>query len=45
MAVAYIEALDRDDEGHYQIRLRDVEQGIDISRRHVSAVRKFIRSL
>ena len=45
VAVGFIEALDRDEEGHYQIRLRDVEQGIDISRRHVSAVRKFVRSL
>jgi two-component system response regulator AlgR len=45
VAVNYIEALDRDEEGHYQIRLRDVDDGIDISRRHVSAVRKFVRSL
>ena len=45
VAVHYIEALDRDEDGHYQIRLRDVAEGIDISRRHVSAVRKFVRSL
>lgn len=45
VSIAHIEALDRDDDGHYQIRLRDVDEGIDISRRHVSGVRKFVRTL
>ncbi len=45
VATAYIEGLERNEEGHYQIRLQDVPNGIDISRRHVSAIRKYIRKL
>jgi two-component system, LytTR family, response regulator AlgR len=45
VATKYIEGLERNEQGHYQIRLQDVPQGIDISRRHVSGVRKYIRKL
>ena len=45
VAAQYITGLDRDIEGHYQVRLQGVDEGLDISRRHVAAVRKFIKSL
>ena len=41
----YVEGLDRTRDGHYQIRLRDVDEHIDISRRHVPTVRRFVKSL
>ena len=31
--------------GHYQIELKGVEEAVDISRRHVAAVRKVVKSL
>ena len=40
----YIEGLERTD-GHYQVRLRDVEELIDVSRRHLPSVRHFVRNL
>jgi two-component system response regulator AlgR len=45
VSTSYIEGLDRIGGGHYQIRLRDVEEVVDVSRRHVSAVRRFIKRL
>ncbi len=46
VAARYIEGLDRvHDSGHYKIRMRDVEETLEISRRHVAAVRKFIKTL
>ncbi len=44
-AAGYVTGLDRLANGHYQLRLRDVEEALDISRRHVAAVRKFIKQL
>ena len=45
VAARFVTGLDRQPDGQYQIRLRDVEEAIDISRRHVAAVRKFIKQL
>ncbi len=45
VASRYIEGLDRDEESRYRIRLRGIEESVDVSRRHVSKVRKFIRTL
>ena len=45
VAAAHLVGLDREGSGHYQIRLRDVDESLDVSRRHVAAVRKFIRRL
>ena len=45
VATKYIEGLERNEEGQYQIRLRDVPNGIDISRRHVSSIRRYIQKL
>ena len=41
----YVIGLDRLSSGHYQIRLKDVDEALDVSRRHVAAVRKFIKKL
>ncbi len=45
VAGGYIEGMDRNEDGHYQIRMRDVDEQIPISRRHVASVRKIIKSL
>jgi two-component system response regulator AlgR len=45
VSAKHIVGLDRNEEGHYQIRLRGIAEGIDISRRHVADVRRLIRSL
>jgi DNA-binding LytR/AlgR family response regulator len=43
--VRHIVGLDRSSDGHYQIRLKDVDESLDISRRHVAGVRKFVKTL
>jgi len=45
VASRYIIGLDRLNDGHYQIRLKDIEESVDISRRHVAAVRKYVKNL
>jgi two-component system response regulator AlgR len=45
VAVRHIVGLDRSSDGHYQIRLKDVGESLDISRRHVAGVRKFVKKL
>jgi two-component system response regulator AlgR len=45
VAVRYIIGLDRLGDGHYQIRLKDIDESVDISRRHVAAVRKYVKNL
>jgi len=45
VSAKHIVGLDRNEEGQYQIRLRGVPEGIDISRRHVADVRRLIKGL
>ncbi len=45
VASRFIEGLERDENGHFQIRMRGVDERVDISRRHLSAVRKYIQTL
>ena len=45
VAARYITGLNRQPDGHYQIVLRDIEEAVDISRRHVAEVRKVVKSL
>jgi two-component system, LytTR family, response regulator AlgR len=45
VGVRYLEGLDRDERGHFQIRLRGIDERIEISRRHMSGVRRLIQSL
>jgi two-component system response regulator AlgR len=45
VAARFITGLNRLSDGHYQVQLRDVEEAVDISRRHVAMVRKVVKSL
>lgn len=45
VAAAHIERLERGDSGQARIRLRDVSESLDVSRRHLAAVRRFVKSL
>jgi two-component system response regulator AlgR len=45
VAAAHVVGLDKTADGHFQIRLRDVDVALDVSRRHVAAVRKFVKKL
>ena len=41
----HLEGLDRDPQGHYQVRLRGVGEKLDVSRRHVSGLRRLVQAL
>ena len=41
----HLEGLERDSSGHYQVRLRGVEERLDVSRRHISGLRKLVQTL
>ncbi|MEZ5559276.1 MAG: LytTR family DNA-binding domain-containing protein [Pseudomonadales bacterium] len=45
VAAAHIEALDRAGDGQARIRLRGVERPLDVSRRHLAAVRRLLKAL
>ncbi len=45
VAVRHIVGVDRSGDGHYQIRLKDIDEAVDISRRHVAEVRRYIKNL
>jgi len=45
VASRFIVGLNRQSDGHYRIQLKDVEEDVDISRRHVAAVRKVVKNL
>jgi two-component system response regulator AlgR len=45
IAWAFIVGLDRQSSGNYRIRLKDIDESLEISRRHVAAVRKFVKHL
>lgn len=41
----HLEGLERDPTGHYQVRMRGVEERLDVSRRHVSGLRRLVQTL
>lgn len=41
----HLEGLERDSRGHYQVRMRGVEEKLDVSRRHISGLRKLVQTL
>jgi two-component system response regulator AlgR len=41
----HLEGLEKGPCGRYQVRIRDVEERLDVSRRHVSGLRKLVRAL
>ena len=45
VAVKHIAGLDRDENGHYEVRMDGVEERIQVSRRHISGVRKVVKNL
>ncbi len=45
VAVRYLESLERDGQGHYHVRMRGLDDRLDVSRRHVAGLRRFIQSL
>lgn len=45
VGTAFIESLERQGPGQSCIRLKDVPEPLDVSRRHLSGVRKFVKSL
>jgi len=44
VAVRYLEGLERDAQGHYQVRVRGLDDRLDVSRRHVAGVRRFMQA-
>jgi len=40
-----LEGLEKDARGHYRVRMRGVEDRLDVSRRHVSGLRRLVQSL
>ena len=45
VAVNMIEGMERDPEGHYRVRLRGIDDRLDVSRRHVAGLRRFLQKL
>ncbi len=45
VAKSFIEGLRKDKQGQVAVKLRDVDETIDISRRHLPAVRKIVKKL
>jgi two-component system response regulator AlgR len=45
VALAHIEALEKDSEGKMHLRLHDIDERIDVSRRHLHDVRQAIKAL
>ena len=42
---AHIERLQRNDNGHFELHLRDLPEPLAVSRRHVAGVRKLMDEL
>lgn len=41
----HLEGLERDPSGHYQVRMRGIDERLGVSRRHVSGLRRLVQSL
>lgn len=41
----HLEGLERDPAGHYQVRMRGIDERLDVSRRHVSGLRRLVQTL
>jgi two-component system response regulator AlgR len=41
----FLEGLERDPQGHHRIRLRGIDERLEVSRRHVAGIRRFIQHL
>lgn len=45
VARRYITGMEKDDEGRVQVRLADVDNTLEVSRRHTALIRKLVRAL
>jgi len=45
VGIRYITAIEKGLDGQHRLRLRDVDQSLDISRRHLPGVRKLVKNL
>jgi len=45
ISVKHIDGMELDSPGHYQIRLKDIDDKLVVSRRHISALRKIMQNL
>ena len=41
----HLDGLERDPRGHYKVRMRGVDERLDVSRRHVSGLRRLVQTL
>lgn len=41
----HLEGLERDARGHYQVRMKGIDEKLDVSRRHVSGLRRLVQKL
>ncbi len=41
----HLEGLERDVRGHYQVRLKGIDEKLDVSRRHVSGLRRLVQKI
>lgn len=45
VSVRHLETLERDSSGQYYVRMRDIDDRLDVSRRHVPGLRRFLQTL
>jgi len=45
VSVGHLEAMERSGQGQYRVKVRGLEDSLDVSRRHVSGLRKLMQSL
>lgn len=45
VSVGHLEAMERTSQGQHKVRIRGLEDSLDVSRRHVSGLRKLMQSL
>lgn len=43
VAVVYIHALEKDSEGHYWVSFREIDERLEVSRRHLPAVKRILQ--
>lgn len=41
----HLDGLERDATGHYQVRMRGIDEKLDVSRRHISGLRRIVQAL
>jgi two-component system response regulator AlgR len=44
VAKAYVSGFSKDPQGHWQVTFRDIDASLEVSRRHIAQVRKFVKN-